>query len=181
MLEDEPTNAGPKATEKALRCWRRDDGGRCEQPTTTTSPRRQVPVDNPAARADALFDSIWSSLAPHAMLSYATRWSAWPPPLGMPSKCQFRHGTVRAHCRQRAYRCLPLKRFSGRARRSHAPHQQRQPMRQLAKEPSNCSPPTAARDNLFVSMYLLPLEVLPPFFAAAIALALAPGPDNLFV
>jgi len=30
-------------------------------------------------------------------------------------------------------------------------------------------------------MYLLPLEVLLPFFAAAIALALAPGPDNLFV
>ena len=29
-------------------------------------------------------------------------------------------------------------------------------------------------------MYLLPLEVLLPFFAAAIALALAPGPDNLF-
>ena len=30
-------------------------------------------------------------------------------------------------------------------------------------------------------MYLLPLEVLLPFFAAAIAIALAPGPDNLFV
>ncbi|MGB1718514.1 MAG: LysE family translocator, partial [Candidatus Latescibacterota bacterium] len=32
-----------------------------------------------------------------------------------------------------------------------------------------------------ISMHLLPPEVLLPFFAAATALALAPGPDNLFV
>ncbi len=55
-------------------------------------------------------------------------------------------------------------------------------MRPLAKRPSNRFPTASgARNDPFVSMYLLPLEVLLSFFAAAIALALAPGPDNLFV